>query len=84
MRISSKTVRSVFEIIALTICTLAFAAMVVGILGSLLGKDAAGTRDSVAYWSAGRLLAQHANPYDQATVLRLEQAVGLPLVCLPW
>jgi hypothetical protein len=30
-------------------------------------------RDSIAYWASGRLLLQHANPYDRAMVLALER-----------
>ena len=33
-------------------------------------------RDSVAYWSAGRLLLAHENPYDAHTVLALERQLG--------
>lgn len=47
-------------------------------------------RDSIAYWAAARLLLQHQNPYDAATVLQLEQEQGYteakPLVLRtpPW
>ena len=47
-------------------------------------------RDSIAYWSAGRLLVEHRNPYDQASVLDLERQYGYeadrPLVLRtpPW
>ena len=47
-------------------------------------------RDSIAYWAAGELLIHHQNPYDHATVLRLEQERGYkdqrPLVLRtpPW
>jgi hypothetical protein len=47
-------------------------------------------RDSIAYWTAGRLLLHRQNPYDAGTVLRLEQEQGYtdakPLVLRtpPW
>jgi hypothetical protein len=47
-------------------------------------------RDSIAYWSAGRLLIDHENPYDHAAVLNLERQQGYrderPLVLRtpPW
>jgi len=50
----------------------------VGICASLLGSDAAGTRDFVEYWASGHQLAHHANPYDRDAILRLERSVGFP------
>src|SRR5207248_10636195 len=47
-------------------------------------------RDSIAYWTAGRLLIHHQNPYDSARVLELERQQGYaedrPLVLRtpPW
>jgi Glycosyltransferase family 87 len=47
-------------------------------------------RDSIAYWTAGRLLIHHQNPYDAARVLELERQQGYgenkPLVLRtpPW
>lgn len=47
-------------------------------------------RDSIAYWSAGRLLVNGQNPYDRQTVLNLEESQGYknprPLVLRtpPW
>lgn len=47
-------------------------------------------RDSIAYWTAGRLLIHHRNPYDSAAVLELERRQGYgedkPLVLRtpPW
>lgn len=34
-------------------------------------------RDFVEYWSSAKLLAQHANPYDPAAVLRFEHRAGI-------
>lgn len=43
--------------------------------GLLLRADAA-NRDFVAYWTTGRLLALHQNPYDQAAVFQIEKSHG--------
>jgi hypothetical protein len=46
----------------------------------------AGNRDFIEYWAAGQLLVHHANPYDPASVLRVEKSAGWhgsgPLVML--
>jgi hypothetical protein len=42
---------------------------------SFLRSNAA-NRDSISYWSAGRLLLEHRNPYDSAATLELERAEG--------
>lgn len=42
-----------------------------------VSEKAAANKDFIAYWAAGRQLAHGANPYDDAAVLHLEQAVGL-------
>jgi hypothetical protein len=72
------------------------AAVLTGVLAYVLVlhfpqiKENVAVRDSIAYWAAGRLLIHHENPYDHATVLRLEQEKGYkdqrPLVLRtpPW
>ena len=40
--------------------------------------DLAGLRDYVVFWSTGQQLAHHANPYDEAGMMRLEHEAGLP------
>ena len=42
-----------------------------------VSQKAVANKDFIAYWAAGRQLVRGANPYDDAAVLRLEQAVGL-------
>jgi len=42
-----------------------------------LAGHMAASRDFISYWSAGRQLVQHANPYDRAAVGSLEHASGL-------
>ena len=55
-----------------------FSLTALGILGSLLGKNAAGTRDFVEYWASGKQLAHHADPYDVGSIAQLERSVGFP------
>lgn len=43
--------------------------------GLLLRADVA-NRDFVAYWTTGRLLALHQNPYDQAAAFQIEKSRG--------
>jgi Glycosyltransferase family 87 len=73
-----KKIRVIAEFLVVAICTLAFALTSVGIIGSLMGHNAAGTRDFVEYWAAGHQLVHHANPYDGEALLRLERSVGFP------
>jgi len=70
--------RAIAEVLVVAVCTLAFSLTCLGIFGSLLGHNAAGTRDFVEYWAAGRQLVHHANPYDGEALLRLERSVGFP------
>ena len=61
---------------------IAMAVIVTALLGYVLGKHSAAIRrnlaerDSIAYWTAGRLLIHHQNPYDPARVLDLERQQG--------
>lgn len=45
------------------------------IRGMLMRADVA-NRDFVAYWTTGRLLAQHHNPYDTSAVFQMEKSRG--------
>ena len=45
------------------------------IRGMLMRADVA-NRDFVAYWTTGRLLAEHHNPYDTAAVFSMEKSRG--------
>lgn len=44
----------------------------------LTPKDAA-DRDFIGYWATGQQLAHHANPYDAAAMMRIEQSAGYSL-----
>ena len=75
---------------------MAVAATLTALLGYILVAHSAAIRrnlaerDSIAYWTAGRLLIHHHNPYDPARVLELERQQGYgedrPLVLRtpPW
>lgn len=78
MTMHQKKFRAIAEFLVVAICTLAFTLTLPGIIGSLIGHNAAGTRDFVEYWAAGRQLVHHANPYDGEALLRLERSVGFP------
>jgi hypothetical protein len=74
------TILSVIAKLFLTaLCGLAFGFTVyVFILTSVSGK-ALGTRDFVARWATGQLIAHHANPYDGNALLQVERAAGFPV-----
>jgi uncharacterized protein len=72
------SLRPLFEFAVVGICTLMFSLTALGILGSLLGKNAAGTRDFVEYWASGKQLAQRADPYDVNALTQIERSVGFP------
>jgi hypothetical protein len=74
----AQSLRQAFEFLAVTICTLAFIASALSILGSFLGKTSAGTRDFVEYWAAGQQWIHRANPYDGAAIRQLELSAGFP------
>jgi len=75
---------------------IAVAVIITALLGYVLVTHSAAIRrnlaerDSIAYWTAGRLLIHHQNPYDAARVLELERQQGYgenkPLVLRtpPW
>ena len=83
MPTQQKNLRAIAEFLVVGICTLAFALTAVGICSSLLGRDAAGSRDFVEYWVSGHQLAHHANPYDAGAILPMERTVGFPLRASP-
>jgi hypothetical protein len=74
----SQTIRSIAEFLVVGVYTLAFLFTAMGIFSSLLRTNAPGTRDFVEYWAAGQQLVHHSNPYDIASMLKLEQSVGFP------
>lgn len=58
------------------ICMLGFVATFMGIVSLLMNGNHAPGRDIIAFWTAGKQIAAHANPYDADQVLRIERAAG--------
>jgi hypothetical protein len=73
-----KTLQTLFELLVVAFCTLSFGFTALGVLHSLLEKNAAGHRDFVEYWAAGQQLAHHANPYDRDALLLVERKADFP------
>lgn len=78
MVIENSRFRAVFEFLAVGTCTIAFAFTALGLLGTMLTPNSAGSHDFVEYWASGRLLAEHANPYDTGALQSLELSAGFP------
>jgi uncharacterized membrane protein (UPF0127 family) len=76
--VQRQKLRSLAELLVLTVCTVTFVFTVLGIFASVLGRDAAGRRDFAEYWASGYQLAHHGNPYDRDAILSLERSVGFP------
>jgi len=64
-----------FSIATVAGLALAFTAMFLCVV-PLAGKIAA-SRDFVCFWATGQQLIHHANPYDAASMKRIEQSAGL-------
>lgn len=56
---------------------MASAALLVGILLAGLSDRYAANRDFIEYWAAGQQLVDHQNPYDAASILRIERGAGM-------
>jgi Glycosyltransferase family 87 len=78
MTIRPPKIRAVAEFLVVAICTAMFAFTAIGIGASLLGRNAAGSRDFVEYWAAGRLMVHHQDPYDIDAISKLERSAGFP------
>lgn len=50
---------------------------VAGLYTRILTNQNAVDRDFVEYWAEGQLLVEHANPFDPAAILRIQQVAGL-------
>jgi Glycosyltransferase family 87 len=57
-------------------CALTFALFALGVCVLLLTGNRPGHRDVVSFWAAGRQIDRHADPYDSASILKIEQSVG--------
>lgn len=72
------SLRPLFEFLVVGICTLMFSLTALGILSSLLGKNAAGTRDFVEYWASAKQLVHRADPYNVIALTEIERSAGFP------
>ncbi|MDE3149429.1 MAG: DUF2029 domain-containing protein [Acidobacteriota bacterium] len=62
------------------LCAVGLLAVGVGVLYAVISSSPdAVNKDSTQYWASGRLLLQHANPYDDEGVFRLEKEAGAPV-----
>jgi hypothetical protein len=66
------------EGLAMMICGIAFAGIVLGIVLLVLTGNRPSGRDFVSYWTAGHQILHHQDPYDGATILATERSVGFP------
>ena len=67
------------KLFALTlVCGLSFSFASFVFLLSLTPGPVQGSRDFVAFWATGQLLAHHTNPYNATALLQLERAAGFP------
>jgi hypothetical protein len=69
-------IRTIAEFLIVGVCTVAFAFNAAGVVATLFTDNWAGARDFVTYWSSGRQLTHHLNPYDREGILALEHSVG--------
>jgi hypothetical protein len=65
-KVSALRVVAACLMLALGVCILAFA----------MSSNTAANRDYISYWAAGHQLVHHGNPYDGASILRLERSAG--------
>src|ERR1039458_8119469 len=68
--------RTLLEPTVVFTCTLAFAIFALGLSVLLLTGNNPHGRDVVSFWVAGRQIVAHANPYDSASILKIERSVG--------
>lgn len=71
-------VRSRWKTVLLIIGVTLLVSGCLAVRGLLLNTDAV-NRDFISYWSTGRLLADHQNPYNPPAVLRVERSAGATL-----
>jgi hypothetical protein len=68
--------RTLLEPTVVFVCTLVFAIFALGLSVLLLTGNNPHGRDVVSFWAAGRQIVQHANPYDSASILKIERSAG--------
>ena len=65
-----------FIAIATAVCVGAFSLFSIGVLVLFMTGNNVAAHDFIAYWSAGKLLAAHGNPYDSSAVLAVQRSAG--------
>ena len=65
------------RVFAAACMVVAGAALVAGVYAVGITSKNATERDFIQYWAAGQQLAHHANPYDVAAILHIEQSAGM-------
>ena len=68
----------IVDCLTVLLCTPPLLLFGFGIVLLLLTGNSPGHHDVVSYWTAGRQLLHHANPYDSAAILQKELAAGVP------
>jgi hypothetical protein len=68
--------RNLLEPTVVFTCALVFAIFALGLGVLLLTGNNPHGRDVVSFWVAGRQIVAHANPYDSASILKIERSVG--------
>jgi hypothetical protein len=76
-RQDSPSVQNLAQFSIAAIAGLALAVTILYICAVPLAGKLGASRDFVSYWATGRLLLQHANPYDRNAIAALEHAQGL-------
>lgn len=59
-----------------TVAAILILALGIGFIGFVMSAQHAAQRDYICYWSAGRQLVHHQNPYDPSAILRIERSEG--------
>ena len=68
--------RTLLEPTVVFTCALVFAVFALGLCVLILSGNNPVGRDVVSFWAAGRQIVQHANPYDSASILKIERSAG--------
>lgn len=68
--------RTAVEAFLVITCTLVFTGSVIGLLMLIFTGGSPGHHDVVSFWAAGHQIDLHQNPYDAASILKLESSVG--------
>lgn len=61
---------------ATAVCVGAFSLFSIGVLVLFVTGNNVAAHDFISYWSAGKILAAHGNPYDSSAVLALQRSAG--------